>query len=376
MQIGFEAKRIFHNTTGLGNYARDVVRVLARYAPQHRYHAYTPRAGRLHADLQGLPIDVHVPTGPLGRALPALWRTRGVVADLVRDGIDVYHGLSFELPVGIERTRIAKVVTVPDLIFEQKPELYGRIDRRIYRAKTQSACRRADLVVSISAESAGYITALYGVPREKIRVVFPTINRVFRAPVPDAQLREVAARLGTPARFIVAVGTIEKRKNLAVAVEALAGLDPDVHLLAVGRPTPYVDELRAVARRSGVEARVRFLHGLPTPDMLALLHLAKVAVYPSKLEGFGLPILEALAAGTPMVTTRGGCFEEAGGDAAAYSDPDDPASVRAALAAVLGDEGRRQAMIARGHAHAARFEDDEIARQLLAVYDEALRLRR
>jgi glycosyltransferase involved in cell wall biosynthesis len=167
------------------------------------------------------------------------------------------------------------------------------------------------------------------------------------------------------------VGTLERRKNLLVALRAVAPLE-GVSLVAVGRPTPYARELAAFVAEHGLGDRVRFLHGLTIPELASLYRLATAFVYPSIFEGFGIPILEALAAGTPVVTTRGGCFAEAGGPGSAYVDPRDPEELRSVLSALLADPARRAEMRARGRAHAARFSDAAIADDLFRVYREAL----
>src|SRR5215208_2327665 len=144
MNVGFDAKRVFHNATGLGNYSRDVLRVVRRLRPEHAYYAYTPARGRLPLDAgEGGRLEVRSPRGLVARTLPSLWRTRGIVSDLRLDGIRLFHGLSNELPLGIERAGIASAVTIHDLIFERLPELYSPIDRRIYAAKARSAAARA-----------------------------------------------------------------------------------------------------------------------------------------------------------------------------------------------------------------------------------------
>jgi glycosyltransferase involved in cell wall biosynthesis len=372
MNIGFDAKRVFHNATGLGNYSRDVLRVLPRLAPEHRYLAYTPRPGRTPLELEGSGIEVRGPRGPLARALPALWRTRGIVRDLRADGVDLFHGLSNELPLGIERSGIASVVTIHDLIFERFPELYSPIDRRIYAAKARSAVRRASLVVAVSEQTRRDVVDLYGAEPARIRVVYQTCHEAFRTPPPPERLREVAARYELPPRFLLAVGTIERRKNLLVALHALEKL-PGVLLVAVGRPTPYAEELVAFARARGLSDRVRLLSGVSTPDLAAMYRLATVAVYPSIFEGFGIPIVEALVSGTPVVTTRGGCFAEAGGPGSVYVDPHDADELREALARLLEDGGARDRMREEGLRHAARFGDAAIADGLLEAYGEALR---
>ncbi len=374
MNIGFDAKRVFHNATGLGNYARDVLRILHRERPEHAYFAYTPRAGRLAFDAvaQGERFHVRGPRGLLGRALPALWRTRGILRDLRADGIRLFHGLSNELPLGVERSGIASAVTIHDLIFERFPELYSPIDRRIYAAKARSAAARAGILVAISEQTRRDLVDLYGVPGSRIRVVYQTCHEAFRSAAPEERLRAVRARFQLPEAFLLAVGTIERRKNLLLVLQALEKL-PGVPLVAVGRPTPYAEELHAFARAHRLAERVRLLSDVSTTDLAAMYRLATVAVYPSLFEGFGLPIVEALFSGTPVVTTRGGCFAEAGGPGSAYVDPRDPGELREVLASLLEDPARRAAMREAGLRHAARFSDASIAAGLFEAYEAALR---
>jgi glycosyltransferase involved in cell wall biosynthesis len=371
MNIGLDAKRVFHNATGLGNYARDVLRILHRHRPGDVLFAYTPRPGAIPFDLGGERFRVRTPRALLGRAFPALWRARGIVADLRADAIRLYHGLSGELPLGVESAGIASVVTIHDLIFERFPELYAPLDRRIYSFKARSAVARADVVVAVSEQTRRDLVELYGVPEGRVRVVYQTCHEAFRSPLPDERLREVAARFSIPPRFLLAVGTIERRKNLLLVLRALEKL-PGVPLVAVGRETPYAAELREFARAHGLEDRVRLLSGVSTPDLAAMYRLATIAVYPSLFEGFGIPIVEALFSGTPVVTSFGGVFPEAGGPGSAYVDPGDPEALRDVLAELLADEGKRAAMRDAGLRHAARFSEEAIADGLSSAYDAAL----
>ncbi len=370
MRVGFDAKRVFHNTTGLGNYARDVLRVLASHAPQHQYVAYNPSPGKVRFDLPGGSLVERGPRG-LARLAPVLWRGAGMVRDLVADDVDLFHGLSNELPVGLERTGVAGVVTIHDLIFERFPELYGAVDRRIYRWKFRRAAERARLVVAISEQTGRDLHDFYGVPWSRIRVVYQGCHAAFRQPVAAGRLEEVARRYGLSPGFVLQVGTIEERKNLLLTVEAVKAL-PGVSLVAVGRPTPYARRVEELVARGGLGGRVRLLSGVSTGDLAVLYRLAGVAVYPSLFEGFGIPIVEALASGTPVVTSRGGVVPEAAGSGSAYVDPRDPEELRAALASILADPDRRAAMRAAGLAHAERFRDERIAADLLRVYAEAL----
>ncbi len=369
MRVGFDAKRVFHNTTGLGNYARDVLRVLAVHAPQHEYVAYNPRPGTVPFDLPGAPLTHRGPRG-LGKLVPGLWRGVGVVRDLIEDRIDLFHGLSNELPVGLERTEIAGVVTIHDLIFERFPRLYGAVDRQIYRWKFRSAAERARLVVAISQQTGRDLHDFYGVPWSRIRVVYQGCHPAFWRAIPAPQLEEVARRYALSPGFVLQVGTIEERKNLLLTARAVATL-PGVTLLAVGRVTPYARKVQDFLEQAGLGGRVRLLSGVGTDELAALYRLAAVAVYPSFFEGFGIPIVEALASGTPMVTTRGGVFPEAAGPGSAYVDPRDPEELRTVLASILGDPDRGAAMRAAGLSYAERFQDERIAAGLLQVYAEA-----
>ncbi|MGC4001077.1 MAG: glycosyltransferase family 1 protein [Anaeromyxobacter sp.] len=368
MRLGFDAKRVFHNATGLGNYARDVLRILSAHAPGHAYLAYNPRRGRIPFAAAG--VEERRPSGAWALVPPA-WRQLGLVRDLVADRVEVFHGLSNELPSGLQRSGVAGVVTIHDLIFERYPHLYRPADRRIYRWKFRSAAKRARRVVAISEQTRQDLIERYGIPAERIVVVYQGCNAAFRAEVPPERLAAAAARHGVTPGFVLQVGTVEPRKNLAATVEALAGL-PDARLVVVGRETAYARQVQARVAELGLGGRVRFLRGVTTEELAALYRLAAVAVYPSFFEGFGIPIVEALCSGTPVVTTRGGVFPEAGGPGSAYVDPESPAELRAELAAILGDADRRARMRTAGLAHAERFRDEVIARELLAVYAQAM----
>ncbi|HSN91876.1 MAG TPA: glycosyltransferase family 1 protein [Anaeromyxobacteraceae bacterium] len=370
MNLGFDAKRAFHNATGLGNYSRDVLRLLHAHAPEHRLYGYDGREGPIAFD-PGERFHVRRPSTALWRAFPAAWRQGGMVRDLRRDGIALFHGLSGELPLGLGSSGIAGVVTVHDLIFERHPELYPLADRWIFRWKARSAARRADLVVAASEQTRRDLVEIYAVPEEKIRVVYQGCGDAFRSPVPEERLEEVARAWSLPPRFVLSVGTIERRKNLLLAVKAVEGI-PGLSLVAVGRPTAYAREVEGYVASRGLLGRVRMLRDVPQGDLAAMYRLARALVYPSLFEGFGIPIVEALVSGTPVVTTRGGCFAEVGGPGSAYVDPTDPEELREALAGILADPARREAMRVAGLAHAARFAGPEIARALLAVYAEAV----
>ena len=383
MNIGFDAKRAAQNRTGLGNYSRFVVRILSQQEPANGLHLYVPnrRRTRFLSEIPTLgSLHVHYPGKAAWRRMGSLWRVWGVATDLGRDGIDLYHGLSNELPLNIRQAGCRSVVTIHDLIFIHCPEYYHPIDRLIYNYKFSHACREADRVVAVSEYTKREVMRYYNVPEEKIDVVYQGCDPAFAAPIAQAALDDVRRRHALPPRFVLYVGSIERRKNLGLVAEAAClaarrgrkGAEA-VPVIAVGRHTSYEDELRAYLRGQGAEGAIRFVHGVPFADLPSFYRLATAFVYPSRIEGFGIPLLEAATSGVPAIGCTGSCLEEAGGAGALYVDPDDAAAMADAIDAACNDEPLRQRMIAEGRTHAALFDDRKLAESLMATYRKALR---
>lgn len=367
MNIGLDAKRLFFNGSGLGNYSRSTVRLLSEYAPENRYTLFTPKEGNR--------CGFRVPDGagivtPQGiRALSgSLWRSYGMSRAICLSGVDIYHGLSNELPADIGRTRARSVVTMHDIIFVHHPELYKPVDRWLYARKYSRSCRDADRIIAISRQTAGDLINYWHVPEEKIDVVYQGCDPAFERTVGERQRREVRAAYGLPERYILSVGTIEERKNLMLTVRAMVAGRLDIDLVACGRHTRYADRVMEYAAAHGIGSRVRMLHSVPPGDLPAIYQMACAFVYPSFYEGFGIPILEALHSRVPVITTRGGVFPETGGDACIYVDPENTEEMLHALETVLGDTGAVGDMVAKGTAYARNFREPVIAANLTAVY--------
>lgn len=373
MRIGFDAKRLFSNFTGLGNYSRHVARILAEHFPEHQYHLYTP-AAKVHPELAFLkkyPFQVKTPpAGFRSGLLRAYWRTARLGHDLQRDGIGVFHGLSNELPRGLAGKGVKTVVTIHDLLFLRFPELYPPIDRLIYDRKFRHACRTADRIIAVSGQTARDIVRFYRVDPARISVVYQSCSDLFKRPVPAGSLEAVRQKYNLPEAFILNVGTIETRKNALLILKAMAQLKAtlDPFLVIVGRPTVYKEKLVAFARQHGLTERVLFLHGVPHPELPAFYQLARLLVYPSVFEGFGIPIVEALYSGTPVISSTNGCFTEAGGEDSLYTDPADEAQLAGLIHKVLTQREVAYRMAARGRAYATRFDNEKIAADLMTVY--------
>lgn len=365
MKIGFDAKRAFQNRTGLGNYSRYVIDILCRHYPEHTYMAFAPHCTdepRMQALLDSYPqLSASFPAHSFNKAY---WRLRGICHDIRQKGVDVFFGLSGELPLGIEEI-CPSVVTVHDLIFLRFPQYYPFIDRKIYAWKMRRACLSATRIVAISECTKRDIQHFFGIPADKISVIYQGCDPAFQSEDTEERDEEVARHYNLPQRFILSVGSIEERKNAGLLVKTLEHLPQDVHLVLVGKRTPYTQTIELLPE--GLKSRLHILQGVPFTHLPSVYRLCTVFAYPSRYEGFGIPILEALRSGVPVLAATGSCLEEAGGEGALYIDPDDVSATVQTLHRLLDDQTLRTSLITAGKQHAARFDAATQARQLMQV---------
>ncbi|MGL4519987.1 MAG: glycosyltransferase family 4 protein [Phocaeicola sp.] len=375
MKLGFDAKRAAQNRTGLGNYSRFVLRVLSQHFEQHDYHLYLPNEKRAPF-LSEIPtikhFTLHFPTSWLAQKLKNLWRIWGVSKELKQEQIELFHGLSNELPLTIRRAGCKSIVTIHDLIFLRAPQYYQPIDRWIYNYKFKKGCQEADLIIAVSEFTKQDIIAYYGIAAEKIEVVYQGCDGAFAIPASEEKRREVAQRYKLPSRYLLYVGTIEERKNLLLVAKALKQIPADVQVVAVGKKSPYQTEVESYLATQGLTERMLFLNRVPFDDLPTLYQMAHLFVYPSRIEGFGIPLLEALNSGIPVIGCTGSCLEEAGGPNSLYVSPDSPEELASAITTVWKNEELRQKMIAAGKEYATQFGDKQLAEELMAIYERVM----
>ena len=373
--IGFDAKRIVRNGTGLGSYGRTLVNDLAQ-RQDLVLRLYAPDKGRddLRSQIVERPnVSFCYPHFSSSIHLPSSWwRMKGVVTDLQRDGVQLYHGLSGELPIGIRKSGIRSVVTIHDLIFLRHPEFYNWVDTKIYAWKFRQTLREADHVIAISECTKRDILYYGDIDEQKISIVYQSFAPRFSVEVSEEQRTQVCSAYQLPQRYILNVGSIEARKNILQAVQALPLLPDDVALVMVGRHTPYTDQVLQYVREHHLEERVRVLHGVPDEHLPMLYALAESFVYPSVYEGFGIPIIEAISCGLPVVACSGSCLEEAGGPDSLYVQPGNVEAMAAAIRLTLvGAEGR-ELRIENSKKYIRRFSGCNVADQVVNVYQSLL----
>ena len=365
MNIGFDAKRIVRNGSGLGNYGRTLVNDLAEIVDDDtRLLLYAPDEGREELRSQVQPSDNLRFVYPQKVLVKSLWRSRGIIKDLQRDHIDIFHGLSGELPIGIHAAGIKSVVTIHDLIFMRHPEYYHWWDVKIYTAKFHKSVKEADRIIAISECTKRDIMEFGDVDESQISVIYQSCAPRFKKEEVKGKKEEN--------RYILSVGSIEARKNILLAVKALPYLPDDLQLIVVGRHTKYTDEVLDYVRRHQLEHRVKILHGVKDEELPDLYAGAEAFVYPSLYEGFGIPIIEAISTGLPVVACTGSCLEEAGGPDNLYVAPDDAEGMAAAIRQMLrGAEGREERIL-RSQAYIRRFEGQNVAQQVIDLYHQLL----
>jgi glycosyltransferase involved in cell wall biosynthesis len=368
VRIGFDAKRLFNNFTGLGNYSRFIVNALSDTYPDDEYVLY-PEVESL---LQKSSIKIHEPSKVTASLrLGSFWRSYNLGNVAAGDAVQVFHGLSNELPL-TKPKQLKSVVTVHDLIFKRFPEFYKPIDIKIYDWKLRKACQSADKILAISKQTSDDLIEFLKIDPAKIEVIYQGCHPNFKKEYTQDQLSEVRKRYKLPTEFILNVGTIESRKNVLLLLQALKLSKHNLPIVIVGRPTSYVKQLTDYIIANGLEKRVLFIHHAAFTDLPLIYQLAKVFVYPSLFEGFGIPIVEAISCGVPVITSQGSCFEEAGGKDCLYVDSKNPEQLKEALDTILSDEVVGRRMAEKSKTYIERFEPPVIATALMNVYREVL----
>ena len=366
LRIAYDAKRAYLNYRGLGNYCRNLFAQMAEYYGGNRYWLCTPQDKGLYPWLNEKPFERVLPGG-LWSMMPSLWRRYGIPGALKDKKIDIYHGLSQELPEGIEKLGCKTVVTMHDAIFLRYPELYSATYRRSFVRRNTSACQRADLIVAISEQTKRDYIEFFGVEERRIRVVYQGCNELYWREVSEADKQRVRDLFGLPREYALCVGALEERKNQVRIIEAIAGSGNNIPLVLVGRGNEeYKHRLKECAKHYGVP--LQFIEKAGQEDLPAIYTMATLFVYPSLFEGFGIPILEAARCQVPIITSSGTCFEEIAGEGALYVPPTDSEAIGDAIRMSLQERTATQKRVETALRNTGKFCAEQRAREMMDVY--------
>jgi glycosyltransferase involved in cell wall biosynthesis len=378
MRIGFDAKRAFHNRTGLGNYSRATIRALAKNYPQDEWHLFADKIEKANSVFANIlsSVFIHSPENFFDKQFPAFWRSRSIGNDLYKNNIELYHGLSNEIPFGLSSKKIKTIVTIHDLIFLRHPEWYSFFDRKMYDLKSKHAVLNADAIIAVSEQTKHDIVEFYKTPEERIRVIYTSVNNRGKKIFSLEELNFYKNKLKLPNEFVLYVGTIEARKNVLTLVKAISLLQPQnkgIPLIIIGRRTKYFELVKNYITEKKLSDLILIPEIVPDDELQAYYQSATIFAYPSLYEGFGLPVAEALYFGIPVITSRGGCLEEAGGLDSYYADPQSPEEWAFAIEKIRADKNLQLQMKTSGLRHVSKFNEENFAKSLYSLYKEILK---
>ncbi|MGC9354253.1 MAG: glycosyltransferase family 4 protein [Mariniphaga sp.] len=369
MKIGYDAKRAFLNSSGLGNYSRNTLNALFRFFPGNEYILFTPEIKDKFFDNYKR-FKVVSPQNRIAKKMKSLWRSLFLVPQLKRHGVELFHGLSNELPKGINKSEIPSVVTIHDLVFMRYPEFYKPIDRKIYFKKVKYACHSADKIVAISKQTKHDIETFFHVSPEKVELIYQPVAPVFFEKQNTSEIHE---KHHLSEKFILSVGTIEPRKNQLALLQALHSKEIKVPVVFVGKQnTSYLAEMKRFMEENEMESQVKFLSNISEADLAALYQTATLSVYISVFEGFGLPVIESMACGCPVVTSSVSVLPETAGDAAVLCNPAKIEEIAQKVTLLLEKEDFRNEIIEKGKQRAEQFHPESYAKKLISLYAEIL----
>ena len=369
MRIGYDAKRAYLNDRGLGNYSRNLISLMSRFYGDDEYYLFTPKIGEKYVDiLNSENIKAITPSG-LDSVFTSVWRSFAIVDDIQENNIEVYHGLSHELPFGIEKTSIKTVVTMHDVMFLQFPQLYSFIDRKLYEFKYLKSCKVADKIVAISEMTKRNLVEYAHIDEHKIDVITQACNPIYEAKYSEEEKSNIRSKYNLPDEYLLTVSAVEARKNQKRIVEALATGKIDVPYVILGnQKSEYCNEIKDFVSRNNLDDKVIFLSDVPDIDLPLIYQCSSVFVFPSLYEGFGIPLVEAMTSGVPIVCSQGECFDETVGDCALFADSNKTDEWIEKIDNILNDSELRQNFIDKGNEFTKRYSEKSISEKMMNLY--------
>lgn len=383
MIIGYDGKRAFQNTTGLGNYSRSLLGILANNYPENNYLLFAPKQTNLFDLAAHENIDLILPKGILNTTFKGLWRRRSVLSDIKKTGAAIFHGLSNELPAGIKKSGTKSVVTVHDLIFERHPETYNFDERYTHRWKIKQACEEADAIIAISDQTKQDLINFYRVEEQKIYTIYQSCNPIFEQEVSAENKNLTREKYHLPSAYFLFVSSITARKNLIAICHAMILLKKklDIPLVIIGDGKKEKEAVKKLADENGIADQMIFLNELSVSkeetfisaaDFPAIYQQAIALIYPSIFEGFGLPVLEALWSRTPVICSNTSSMPEVGADAALYFAPDNYEVLANNMLQVATNKTLAEELSNKGYQQAKNFTRSVYAENVMNVYKKLL----
>lgn len=367
MKIGIDARSLFGTPTGVGRYLSNLLHQICKLDTQNTYRLYTDRS-------LNVPIITHPHFSQKSLTLPFAqnyftWNHFRLPPELLRHPVDLFHFPFYTMPL---IRNYKSIVTIHDITYEVHPEWYSWKGLIAMRYFSRYAAKHADKILTVSYATKYDLLKYYQIPESRITVIYHGVENRFRLMTDQTAIEAMKASYDiTAPQVILYVGSIHTRRNIEQLLRAYSLVhktDPDVQLLIVGkREYPYLD-LTTLMNELALQKNVMIAGYVNESDLPVLYNLADLFIYPSSYEGFGLPPLEAMACGTPVITSNNSSLPEVVGDAAILIDPHNIQEMTEAMSLALHDSGLRRDMVTKGFAQAAKFSWTQTARETLAAY--------
>lgn len=377
VRVALDARKLSRGRVGIAQYVLELARRLPALEPDWEFVLLAGSGfgtQKLPGGCRVVELGSPVPAGSKREKLYSPWWMDILVPRFMRkEGANLFHGTNFAVP---RSGGFASVSTFHDLAFFKAPESYSKVYRGYIARRVRSALRNSAAVISVSEATKADMVESLGVDPMRVEVISHGVGTEYRVDVPSEQLAEVRREYDLPEKYVLHVGVVQRRKNLELLLRGCVRLmseDLINSVVLAGSDGYGASSVRLTAKELGIGERVRFLGYVPQTRIPALYHLASALVMPSRYEGFGMPVLEAMACGIPVVASDVASLPEVAGGAALLFPPDDAGALERTLRHLLSDDTFARQMRTRGLRHVAGFSWDTSAAKHLAVYRRALR---
>lgn len=378
MRIGIDYTAAVRQSGGIGRYTRNLIQALAEQDSRHQYTLFVAGGLGEKDRLRPWPANFRLRSVPISdRWMHILWQRLRLPVPIqaITGPLDLFHSPDFVLP---PTGRAPAILTVHDLSFLRVPQYFVQGFREYLESAVSRAVQRARNILVDSESTRRDLIELMSIESERVSVLYPGVEARFQSVRESAELAKVRSRYKLPKRFILGLSTLQPRKNFDGLIRAFRSLLADredtlgigdLHLVIVGGKGWMYEETMALVEGYGLGQRIHFPGFANDGDLPAIYSLAEVFAFPSWYEGFGLPVLEAMACGVPVVAADNSSLPEVVGDAGLMVDAADTDALAEALAQLLTDQLLRARLVRSGYQQAQRFSWEEAAQQLLSTYN-------
>ena len=302
------------------------------------------------------------------------WKLLGAKRTLYSQGIDIYHGLAHQIPRSVRQKRVPIVLTVHDLIYRHYPELSSDTDLNLYESQLLNACSISETIVAVSESTKRDLVNFFSISPQKISVIYSACDYRFHKIVAAETIQQTRSIYGLPEKYLLYVGSMSERKNLLSVVKALNVIPRSdrLPLVVVGATTSYSNVVAEYIKKNGLDNWIIFPKRVETEDLPAVYQAAEIFLYTSLYEGFGMPILEALSSGIPVITSNISAMPEAAGPDSRLIDPESPDEIASSIIDILSDDSLRRIMVKNGYSYSQKFNNKRVTEKMLQLYQASI----